>query len=879
MHHFTWEPDGWLQKDEDPAGGFTLLTRTPSGADYTITVKTALDRSSPYQVFTLASGDTKLVNTDPAALQTITLRDRAEGITTTTPDGTTVGEQLGPDPRFAMNAPITASTTITMPSGLSGTFTHSRSATLANSSNPFSLTSQIDQFSINGRTFTSLFDAALRKITLTSPASRQSVATLTAQGRIASTQFASLTPAGYSYDPLGRLTSIQQGTRGITLTYDEADRVATITDNLSRTTRFTYDAANRVTRQTLPDDRVIAFTYDANGNVTSVTPPTRPAHGFDYTPVDLTGSYTAPLSGATTYTYNADRQLTAIARPGSSISLGYDPAGRLGTITTDRGTHQYAYDAQGRLGSITTGSDAIAYGYDGGLLTRTTWTGSLTASVLYGYDSSFRLISESAAGSTVGFGYDGDSLLTTAGALTLTRNPSNGLLTGTTLGSVTDSWTYNDFGEPLSYSSSISGNPIFAQQFTHDEVGRIAHNVESLFGSSMTFDYGYDTSGRLTEVKQNGAVVATYGYDGNSNRLTKNAESATYDNEDRLLTYAGTAYTYAASGELKTRTDGSGTTTYDYDTLGNLRSVVLPDGRRIDYQIDGQNRRVGKSIDGTLVRQWAYADQLRIIAELDGTGATISRFVYGSRTNVPDYLIRGASTYRIISDHLGSPRVVLDASTGVVAQMLGYDEFGIVLSDSNPGFQPFGYAGGLYDPDTKLVRFGARDYDGRVGRWTAKDQIGFNGGDMNLYGYVLADPINLIDIDGLLPHSTVGGDDPGLTDEEIRALEAEMRDPNTSARRREQIKRRLKELRRKKSKRQQHHCEIARAPEASPNIPTMGTRDLIELLVLSVLGTAVTIFSGGTTSLQPAGIILPPYLPRPAPRRPNGSDSDCPYCI
>jgi RHS repeat-associated protein len=71
-----------------------------------------------------------------------------------------------------------------------------------------------------------------------------------------------------------------------------------------------------------------------------------------------------------------------------------------------------------------------------------------------------------------------------------------------------------------------------------------------------------------------------------------------------------------------------------------------------------------------------------------------------------------------------------------------------VLYDSNPGFQPFGFAGGLYDSDTGLVRFGARDYDAQAGRWTTKDPIGFAGGDVNLYGYVLNDPINLIDPNG-----------------------------------------------------------------------------------------------------------------------------------
>jgi RHS repeat-associated protein len=73
-----------------------------------------------------------------------------------------------------------------------------------------------------------------------------------------------------------------------------------------------------------------------------------------------------------------------------------------------------------------------------------------------------------------------------------------------------------------------------------------------------------------------------------------------------------------------------------------------------------------------------------------------------------------------------------------------------VLQDTNPGFQPFGFAGGLYDPQTKLVRFGFRDYDAETGRWTVKDPIGFGGGDTELYGYVGNDPVNRRDPFGLI---------------------------------------------------------------------------------------------------------------------------------
>jgi hypothetical protein len=62
--------------------------------------------------------------------------------------------------------------------------------------------------------------------------------------------------------------------------------------------------------------------------------------------------------------------------------------------------------------------------------------------------------------------------------------------------------------------------------------------------------------------------------------------------------------------------------------------------------------------------------------------------------NVPEYMVTPEGTFRILTDHLGSPRPVVNASTGAVAQRVDYDEWGVVLADTNPGFQPFGFAGG-----------------------------------------------------------------------------------------------------------------------------------------------------------------------------------------
>jgi len=107
-------------------------------------------------------------------------------------------------------------------------------------------------------------------------------------------------------------------------------------------------------------------------------------------------------------------------------------------------------------------------------------------------------------------------------------------------------------------------------------------------------------------------------------------------------------------------------------------------------------------------------------------------------------------------DDLGSVRLVLNSTTGAVAQRIDYDEFGnativtdqaCALSKMCPLFQPFGFAGGMFDYDTGLVRFGARDYDSQAGRWTSKDPLLFAGGT-GLYSYAGTDPVNFLDSTG-----------------------------------------------------------------------------------------------------------------------------------
>ena len=794
LYTFTYDPlgTGRLIKDENPAFGYWDLLRTDSAADdsYTVDLTSAMGRKTTYLVENLSTGDQRRLVTNPVGLLTETIIGTDGSRTTTVPDGTITSILEGPDPRWSMQAPIMESLSITTPvDGLIYNLTSDRTTTLTNPDDLLSLTTQTDTTNINSRTYTSVFDASINQITSTTPESRQTTTTIDSQGRVKKEQIDNTTlyPVDFIYDTRGRLDTITRGTTGVDLretkiTYYETGNnkgfIKNITDPMQRTVTFEYDLAGKVKKQILPDLKEILYDYDANGNVTFITPPGRPVHQFTYTAVNLQEDYIPPepdplnplANRITNYQYNYDKQLDLITRPdGQTIDFIYDPIafgasnGLLDKIVIPRGDINYDYySTSGNIKTITAPDlGSLTFTYDGSLLKNSTWAGTVNGSVERTYNNNFWISSRSVNGANdISYFYDDDGLLTNAGSLILVPDLNSGLLSGTTLGNVTDSIGYNSFGELESYSAAYSGSEIYSAQYPNrDSLGRITQKIETISGQTHTYDYDYYISGRLKTVTKDGTYIVEYQYDDNGNRLSHITPgpittSGVPDDQDRLTSYGNFNYFYTNNGELLTKTDTttSETTTYSYDVLGNLMSVTLPlpDETLIDYVIDGLNRRIGKKRNGVLEQGFLYKDQLNPIAELDGSGTVVSRFVYGNKFNVPDYMIKGGVTYRILSDHLGSPRIIIDTATGNIVQQIEYDEFGNIETDTNPGFQPFGFAGGIYDKDTKLTRFGTRDYDPVSGRWTSKDPITFSGGDTNLYGYVIQDPINFIDPWGLL---------------------------------------------------------------------------------------------------------------------------------
>jgi len=261
----------------------------------------------------------------------------------------------------------------------------------------------------------------------------------------------------------------------------------------------------------------------------------------------------------------------------------------------------------------------------------------------------------------------------------------------------------------------------------------------------VNWAYAYDADSQLTQVRREGILVEQYGYDVNRNRTSRQlgnnpSQAATFDAQDRLIQQDGVNYQFNADGYLTQR----GADTFQYSATGELIQAVMG-AQTITYAYDGLRRRTARTdVNGTAQYLYGNPENALQVTHARSAAGILTTYYYDEGRRLYA-LQRGTNRYYVATDALGSPRVITD-SAGTAVRVIEYDHFGGITADSNPAFDlPVGYAGGLADGVTGLVRFGMRDYDPAVGRWTARDPALFDSHQSNLYAYVSNNPVNLVD--------------------------------------------------------------------------------------------------------------------------------------
>ncbi|MFP5387346.1 MAG: hypothetical protein ACLGHN_14810, partial [Bacteriovoracia bacterium] len=560
------------------------------------------------------------------------------------------------DERFGSSFPRLWKETFTI-NGLTKETTVSKTVDLTDPLDPFSYSTIQSITNTNGVESISVFNKTNLTSETTNPSGVKTLTQLDNFERPVSIKYAGDVPFSIFYDQEGRVSQTTQGSRNpLSYTYGTNGEVESVVNALYQVTSFEYNDANRVTRVTYPDGRFVGYTYNPDGLITSITPPGRDPHRFTMNAFDLPGAYTPPTipetsTPGTLYSYNLDKQLTQILRPdGKEVNYIYGPTTGLldQIILATEEVQNYTYYPATENPQTIQSPDGVksSFTYFGMSTFKTEEQAidGVTSTVEFLFDNFFReterkVSFNGAELSTTITTYRPDSQPSKVGSLSMTYDETSGRLTQTSLGKVKDFRTYDEFGYLKSYRAGFypgtkcrgqkangCATELFSYNITRDALNRIVTKVEKIQGQTTSYEYSYDSVGRLSSVTKNGVVDSSFIYDDNSNRIsgTQNGVpfTATFDAQDRQLTYALGAepvqeFVYNTNGELIQITKGTEVTTFNPDALGRLKSVTLPDSRIVNYALDWEGRRAQRSLNGTPLTRSIYEDTYRLAAEIN----------------------------------------------------------------------------------------------------------------------------------------------------------------------------------------------------------------------------------------------------------------------
>lgn len=543
----------------------------------------------------------------------------------------------------------------------------------------------------------------------------------------------------YGYDQNGRLTWTDFERWRQHVHHDEQGRVNSI-ETPDGWLQIARDAAGRVVAIKSPAERVTAIDRRSDGAIAAVT----------YPEVDGTSELEQML-------YDRDGLLIGhVFNSEHLIDYERDHAGRVLNVTAPGVKISSTYDdATGQLTEVSSvDGDSVRFQYDGDLPWLEETMGRTPGRIERAFDDNHRVSARRINGEhEIHYVRDADAHVTTVGPLQIERSANAGLPVALRLGGLTTTREYDDAGRLTKHETRFGKLALvfFAEEIERDDFGRVSRITETAQGRERVINYTYNDARRLETVTVDGHVTMSLAYDDNGNiteldRLGRSLPLE-FDAADRLVGVAGQPTAHDACGNFVGIGEAGAVRSYRFDGLG--RMVGSKDAHHdVTHVLDAVGRPIRISGSGAPIRLLWDGD--RLAATLDEQANVDIRFVDSGSGNCPEALIRGGVEYLLVTDHLGSVRVVVDAQEGQAVQTIDYDALGRPTVNTAPGWQPFGFAGGLHDHVGGLVRFQARTYDPFVGRFLSRDPLGFAGGQVNLYQYALGDPINNIDPTGQL---------------------------------------------------------------------------------------------------------------------------------
>jgi RHS repeat-associated protein len=301
---------------------------------------------------------------------------------------------------------------------------------------------------------------------------------------------------------------------------------------------------------------------------------------------------------------------------------------------------------------------------------------------------------------------------------------------------INTNYSYDNVSHLLSVLHQLGSTTVDGASYTYDSAGN--RTAKTNRSSNVTSSYGYDAIYQLTGVSQGSTPTESYTYDGVGNRLSSLGVSPyAYNSSNQLTSTPSATYTYDSNGSTLTKVNSSGTTTYNWDYVNQLSSVVLPaSGGTVSFKYDPFGRRIQKSGPSGTVNYLYDGDNL--LEEVDSSGNLLTRYTQGPGLDRPLAELRSSTTSYYEADALGTVTSLANSS-GTLANTYTYDSFGKLTASTGTLTNPFQYTGREFDSETGLYFYRARYYDNAVGRFISEDPIAFEGGN-DFYVYVQNNP-------------------------------------------------------------------------------------------------------------------------------------------